>query len=97
MRKSHGIGKSSSAVPPGCSRSAGRSGAWNISRAVPDRPSIGDSWTGRRRRASPGDSGTIRYVNGREPVVWHHDVLHADGTPYRQAEVDLIRALTRGP
>jgi hypothetical protein len=27
-------------------------------------------------------------------VVWHHDVLHADGKPYRQAEIDQIRALT---
>ncbi len=29
-----------------------------------------------------------------QPPVWFHDVLHADGTPYRQAEVDLIRQLT---
>ena len=28
------------------------------------------------------------------PAVWHHDVFHADGTPYRQAEIDLIRHLT---
>jgi hypothetical protein len=26
-----------------------------------------------------------------QPVVWHHEVFHGDGRPYRQAEVDLIR------
>jgi hypothetical protein len=26
--------------------------------------------------------------------VWFHEVLRPDGTPYRQAEVDLIRELT---
>jgi hypothetical protein len=26
--------------------------------------------------------------------VWFHEVLRGDGTPYRQAEVDLIRQLT---
>jgi hypothetical protein len=30
-----------------------------------------------------------------EPPVWFHEVLHPDGTPYRQAEVDLIRELTK--
>jgi hypothetical protein len=29
-----------------------------------------------------------------QPPVWFHEVLHPDGTPYRQAEVDLIRKLT---
>jgi hypothetical protein len=29
-----------------------------------------------------------------QPPVWFHDLLHADGTPYRQAEVDLMRELT---
>jgi hypothetical protein len=32
-----------------------------------------------------------------QPPVWFHEVLHPDGTPYRQAEVDLIRELTRTP
>jgi hypothetical protein len=27
-------------------------------------------------------------------MVWFHDILRADGTPYRQAEVDLIKQLT---
>lgn len=52
---------------------------------------------GKTQTRLPWDSWTIPYVNGRAPVVWHHDVFHADGTPYRQAEVDLIRALTRAP
>jgi len=29
-----------------------------------------------------------------EPPVWFHEVLHPDGTPYRDAEVNLIRQLT---
>jgi hypothetical protein len=29
-----------------------------------------------------------------QPPVWFHEVLHPDGTPYRQAEVNLIRQLT---
>lgn len=29
-----------------------------------------------------------------QPQVWFHEVLHGDGHPYRQAEVDLIRQLT---
>ncbi len=42
-----------------------------------------------------------RYVWGSkpgtpEPELWLHDVLHADGQPYRQEEVDVIRALTHG-
>jgi len=49
---------------------------------------------GKTQTRLPWDSWTIPYVNGREPVVWHHEIFHADGTPYRQAEVELIRALT---
>jgi len=29
-----------------------------------------------------------------QPPVWFHEVLRPDGTPYRQAEVDLIRKLS---
>jgi len=32
-----------------------------------------------------------------QPPVWFHEVLHADGTPYRQAEVDLIKRLAGRP
>lgn len=31
-----------------------------------------------------------------EPSPWHHDIFHTDGKPYRDAEVKLIRELTRG-
>ncbi len=30
----------------------------------------------------------------REPVLWQHDLLYADGTPYDQAETGLIAELT---
>jgi hypothetical protein len=30
-----------------------------------------------------------------EPEVWFHDVLRPDGSPYRQAEAELIRSLTQ--
>jgi hypothetical protein len=29
-----------------------------------------------------------------QPTIWFHDIFHTDGTPYRQAETDLIRRLT---
>ena len=29
-----------------------------------------------------------------EPNPWHHDIFHADGKPYRDSEVKLIRELT---
>ena len=32
-----------------------------------------------------------------QPPIWFHEVLRGDGTPYRQAEVDLIRQLTSAP
>ena len=38
----------------------------------------------------PWDSWARPYV-GREPAVWHHEVFHTDGKPYRQDEVDFIR------
>ena len=31
-----------------------------------------------------------------EPEVWSHDILRPDGTPFRQAEVDLFKSLTAG-
>jgi hypothetical protein len=41
----------------------------------------------------PWDSWTRPYTLER-PSVWHHDIFTPDGKPYRQHEVDLIRALT---
>jgi hypothetical protein len=41
----------------------------------------------------PWDSWSKPYVE-REPAVWHHEVFHTDGKPYRQDEVDFIREIT---
>jgi hypothetical protein len=43
----------------------------------------------------PWDSWQHPYVSD-QPAVWQHDVFHADGTPYRQREVEIIRNLTSG-
>lgn len=52
---------------------------------------------GKTQTRLPWDSWTFPYVNGREPVVWHHEVFHADGTPYRRSETDFIRAMAAAP
>lgn len=31
----------------------------------------------------------------QEPENWHHDIFRTNGTPYRQAEVDFIRKMTK--
>jgi hypothetical protein len=48
---------------------------------------------GRTQTYFPWESWQHPYVLD-QPPVWFHDVLRPDGTPYRQAEVDLIRQLT---
>src|SRR6202162_2858910 len=48
---------------------------------------------GKTQTYLPWDSWEHPYVLS-QPPVWFHEVLHPDGTPYRQAEVDLIRQLT---
>jgi hypothetical protein len=48
---------------------------------------------GKTQTSFPWDSWQRPYTQS-PPVVWHHDVFHADGTPYRQAEIDQIRSLT---
>jgi hypothetical protein len=48
---------------------------------------------GKTQTNFPWDSWQKPYTQN-PPVVWHHDVFHADGKPYRQAEVDQVRALT---
>lgn len=52
---------------------------------------------GKTQTRLPWDSWSTPYVNGREPAVWHHEIFHADGTPYRRAETDLIRAMAAAP
>jgi len=34
-------------------------------------------------------------TDGSEPKLWFHEIFHADGTPYKQEEVDLIKSLTK--
>jgi len=41
----------------------------------------------------PWDSWQKPYV-GREPAIWFHEIFHTDGRPYKQDEVDFIRAMT---
>lgn len=48
---------------------------------------------GKTQTNFPWESWRHPYVN-EPPMVWFHDILKPDGTPYRQAEVDLIRQLT---
>ena len=52
---------------------------------------------GKTQTRLPWDSWQIPYTQGREPIVWHHDIFKADGTPYRQSEVDLIKTLSTTP
>lgn len=49
--------------------------------------------TGKTQTYLPWDSWKRPYVE-IQPTIWFHDVFHGDGTPYRQHEVDLLRALT---
>ncbi len=51
---------------------------------------------GKTQTYFPWDSWQHPYVLD-QPTVWFHEVLQPDGTPYRQAEVDLIRQLTGMP
>ena len=48
---------------------------------------------GKTQTYFPWESWQHPYVHD-QPPVWFHEVLREDGTPYRQAEVDLIRQLT---
>ena len=49
---------------------------------------------GKSQTYLPWDSWEHPYTD-REPIVWFHDVFHADGKPYREREVEIIRGLTR--
>jgi hypothetical protein len=48
---------------------------------------------GKTQTYFPWESWRHPYIHD-QPPVWFHEVLRSDGTPYRQAEVDLIRELT---
>ena len=51
---------------------------------------------GKTQTYLPWDSWQHPYVLD-QPPVWFHEVLRPDGTPYRAAEVELIRQLTGRP
>jgi hypothetical protein len=51
--------------------------------------------SGKSQTIYPWDSWKRPYVSD-EPVVWHHDLFHPDGRPYREREVEIIRDLTSG-
>ncbi|RJF90630.1 endo-1,4-beta-xylanase [Sphingomonas cavernae] len=51
---------------------------------------------GKSQTRMPWDSWKKPYTYD-EPTIWFHEVLRTDGTPYRKAEVDLIRSLTSAP
>ncbi|HTK83945.1 MAG TPA: 1,4-beta-xylanase [Patescibacteria group bacterium] len=46
---------------------------------------------GKSQTYLPWDSWQKPYVNGREPDVWFHDIFHEDGTPYRPAEIPVLK------
>lgn len=47
---------------------------------------------GKSQTIYPWDSWKKTYT--KEPDLWFHDIFRKDGTPYKQAEVDLIKKLT---
>ena len=51
---------------------------------------------GKTQTRLPWDSWKKPYTYD-EPTIWFHEVFRADGKPYRQAEVDLIKRLAAAP
>ncbi len=51
---------------------------------------------GKTQTDMPWDSWQRPYVL-RPPVVWFHDLLRPDGTPYRAREIAIIKALSAAP
>ncbi len=51
---------------------------------------------GKTQTRLPWDSWQKPYVLA-EPTIWFHEVFRNDGTPYRQAETDLIRRMSAAP
>lgn len=51
---------------------------------------------GKTQTDLPWDSWQRPYTL-QQPTVWFHDLLHADGSPYREREAKIIRALTHSP
>ncbi|HEV2540997.1 MAG TPA: cellulase family glycosylhydrolase [Frateuria sp.] len=51
---------------------------------------------GRTQTTLPWDSWQRPYTL-QPPTIWFHDLLHGDGTPYRQREAEILRALSHAP
>lgn len=51
---------------------------------------------GKTQTVFPWDSWQKPYTL-QPPVIWFHDLLQADGTPYRQREAAIFRALSAAP
>lgn len=51
---------------------------------------------GKSQTRLPWDSWQKPYVTS-EPPIWFHEVFRNDGTPYREAETDLIRRASAAP
>ena len=51
---------------------------------------------GKTQTIFPWDSWQRPYTL-QAPAIWFHDLLQADGTPYRQREADILRALSGAP
>jgi hypothetical protein len=49
---------------------------------------------GKTQTYLPWESWQHPYIDN-QPHIWFHEVLRPDGTPYREAEVNLIRQLTK--
>lgn len=47
---------------------------------------------GKTNTIYPWDSWSKKYT--AEPKLWFHDIFRADGTPYKESEVDFIRKIT---
>ncbi len=48
---------------------------------------------GKTQTYLPWDSWQRPYVN-EPPAVWHHEIFHRDGRPYRERELEIIREFT---
>ena len=51
---------------------------------------------GKTQTDLPWDSWQQPYT-AQDRRIWFHDLLHADGTPYRQREADILRSLNSAP
>lgn len=51
---------------------------------------------GKTQTDLPWDSWQRPYTS-RPPVVWHHELLRDDGTPYRAREIEIIKKLSAAP